>query len=155
MASSTPKTILLQVNGAERPVYDDRPAAAATTPGELVEITSAGKITPVASAGKVVGKLFAVEAPWADDPTNPAIDQDYAANDTVRYVYAQPGDLVYAWLAASNEAAIGSILVSTATAGQLGVATVDATTLAGAVVGIAEEAVTTTAAAARIKVRVV
>ena len=39
MASSTPKTILLTVNGAERPIFEGE-ADQALTPGELLERVS-------------------------------------------------------------------------------------------------------------------
>lgn len=156
MASTTPKTILLQqnANGDFRPIYG-RPAAVATTPGSLLELTTALKVTPVAAAGKVNGKMFALENPFAILQDALSIDQDYPVDEEVRYIYAQSGDLIYARLAASQTVAIGDVLVSTTTPGCLGKATVDATTLSGAIVGIAEEAVTTIGATGRIKVRVV
>lgn len=153
MAASTPKTILLEVNGAERPIYDNRVAAGAgIKPGMLVEIDSNGKITPVTDADKVNNRMFAVEASWADDATALAIDQTYDSGDNVRFFYAQPGDLVYALVGASQTVVIGSVLASSADDGLL---TVEATNVGFNVVGIAEEAVTTGGGAtARCKVRI-
>lgn len=141
MAASAPNTILLQVNGAERPVYNDRVAATATIkPGMLVEIDSNGKITPVTDADKINNRMFAVEVAWADTESSPAIDQAYDSGDTVSYIYGQPGDLVYALVGASQTVTIGSVLASSADDGLL---TVEATNADHKVVGIAESAVTT------------
>ena len=153
MASSRPNIVLVQVNGAERPVLE-KAAAAAVYPGDLIEVTSAGLVTPVASAGKVNGKAFALENPFAPDPTQSALAQAYVANDQVPHVYAQGGDMVNARLAAAQTVAIGDVLASSSTAGCLAKITVDATTLAGAPVAIADEAVTTTGSTGRILVRV-
>jgi len=152
MASSTPNTIILFVNGAERQIVDKLVAATSTIkPGMLVEMSSATQVTPVASASKVNTRMVAIEAAWADDVTAKAIDQAYDSADNVRVIYAQPGDLLYMWLAPSQTAVIGSVLASSTTAGAL---LVDATNKGHDVVGVAEEAVTTTGSSARIKVRI-
>lgn len=153
MALSRPNIVLVQVNGAERPVLE-KVAATTINPGDLIEVTSAGLVTPVASAGKVVGRAFALINPFAPDPTQSALAQAYAANDQVPHVYAQSGDLINARLAASQTVSIGDVLASSATAGCLAKITVDATTLAGAPVAIAEEAVTTTGSTGRILARI-
>lgn len=154
MAASASKTILLEVNGAERPIHEKLVATAAVTPGDLLAVT--GTVTPLATAGAVNLRAFALENPYAPDSTLAAINQDYSVGDSCRFVFAQAGDLVNANIAASQTVSVGSQLVSTTTGGQLGVTTVDATTLAGALVGIAEEAVTTgVGATARCRVRIV
>jgi len=152
MAASTPRVILLEVNGAERPVFDDRVAAAAITPGDLVELTSAGKLTPLAGATKIPAKVFAVEQGFVDAVNSQNIDVAYDANDMVSYVFAQGGDLIYARLAASQTVAVGDVLGPSATAGQLVKQTApgDVTTIA-----IAEQAVSTgVGEVKRIKVRI-
>lgn len=154
MASTTPNIILLQVNGAERPIFE-RAAAAAVTPGDLINVTSAGLVTPIAAANTPNARMFALENPYAPDPTLTALAQAYATSDQVRYVHAQGGDMVYARLATSQTVAIGDVLGPSATAGCLAKLTVDATTIAGAPCGIAEEAVTTTGAVGRIRMRVI
>ena len=153
MANANPQTILLETNGELRPVYNTRIAATATIiPGMLIEIDANGKVTPVASADKMGTKMIAVEASWADDLTKKAIDTAYAEGDTVSWIYAQPGDLVYAVVAASQTVAIGSALASSATAGEL---TVEASNTDARIVGLAEEAVTTTGARGRVKLRII
>ena len=152
MAASTSKTILLEVNGAERPIYEKLVATAAVTPGDLLAVTAT--VTPLASAGAVNQRAFALENPYAPDPTATAISQDYSVGDSCRYVFAQPGDLVYANIAASQTVVIGDPLGASATGGCLAKLTVSATTLEGAIVGYAEEAVTTSGAVSRIRTRI-
>lgn len=152
MATTNPNTIRLQINGADRPDYWDKQAATATIkPGMLIELASATMVTPVATADKINTRMVAMESAAAPDPAQRAIDQAYASGDNVRYFYAAPGDLVYMWLTPAQTAVIGSVLASSAAAGEL---SVEATNVGHNVVGIAEEAVTTTGAAARIKVRI-
>ena len=153
MASSTPNIILLQVNGAERPIFE-RLAGGTVTPGDHLTLGTNGRVTALAGAGAVSRKMFALENPFAPNPAQTALAQTYAEHDNVRYVYAQPGDLVYARLAASQTIDVGDILVASATGGCLAKVTIDATVLTGAVVGVAEEAVTTTGSTGRIKIRV-
>lgn len=153
MASSTPHIVLLEINGAE-PHRHERPADTAITPGDLCEVNSDGELVPISSAGKHNARIFALESPYADDPTQPALAQAYAAADYVPHIYAPRGALVYARLAASQTIVVGDPLISSATAGCLSKATVDASTLSGAVVGYAEEAVTTTGSTGRVKVRI-
>lgn len=155
MAATTPKTILLQVNSSNdfRPLYS-RLAAVATMPGDLVELTTAGKVTPVATLGKPNMKMFALESPFEPLVNTKSIDQAIPVDEEVRHIYAQRGDVVYARLATSQTVAVGDILQASATAGCLAKIVVDATVFTEALVGIAEEAVTTTGAVLRIKVRV-
>ncbi len=156
MASTTPKTILLQqnANGDFRPIYG-YPAAASTVPGSIVELTSAQKVTPSVTAGKAVPKMFALESPFEPLLSALAIDQAYPVDEEVRVIYAESGDLIYARLAASQTIAVGDYLVTSTTAGCLAEATVDATTISGAIIGVATEAVTTTGAVGRVKVRII
>lgn len=154
MATSTPNTIRLQINSAngDRPDYYNKQAATATIkPGMLIKLASASTVTPVASADEINTRMIALEVATVESPSVKAIDQAYASGDNVRYYYAAPGDLVYMWLSATQTAVIGSVLASSGTAGEL---SVEATNVGHNVVGLAEEAVTTTGAAARIKVRI-
>ncbi|RIK41614.1 MAG: hypothetical protein DCC55_11395 [Chloroflexi bacterium] len=155
MASSTPNIIFLESNGALPPAIHERPAGATVTPGDLLTLASTGKVSPLASAGGVNARIFALENPYAPDPMQKSLGQTYATDDYVRFVFARPGDLVYARLAASQTVVVGDVLIASATGGCLAKATVDATTLEGAIVAIAEEAVTTTGSVGRIKVRVI
>lgn len=153
MASATPHIILTSVNGAQREPLSDLAANGAITPGDLIERGSNGKLAAIATAGKPNQGMVALENPFAPDDTNPVIDQQYAANDAVFYTYLQSGDQAYMRLAASQTVAIGDPLVPSATAGCLAKATLDATSVEGALVGFADEAVTTTGSVGRIRVR--
>lgn len=153
MASATPHIILTSVNGAQREPLSDLAANGAITPGDLIERGSNGKLAAIATAGKPNQGIVALENPFGADDTTPAIDQAYAADDVVFYTYLQPGDQAYMRLAASQTVAIGDPLVPSATAGCLAKATLDATSVEGALVGFADEAVTTTGSVGRIRVR--
>lgn len=122
MAASTPKTILLEVNGGS---YDDRPIheivvhTAAVTPGDLL-LNSGSGVTPNDNAADAdAEKLFAVENPYLDPRTNtdPAIDTDYAIAAIARCIYAQPGDVIYGWLETSANVAKGAALEASNIAG--------------------------------------
>lgn len=154
MAATAPRTVLLQVNGSERPVHSDKTAATGTIlPGALIELASATTVTPVATADKFNARMFAVETSHAPLVNTPNIDQAYASGDNVYFIYAQPGDLVYAIISASQTVSVGSRLAASGTAGQL---SVEATNVDGTIVGIAEEAVTVGAGTTgRCRVRIV
>mgnify|MGYP001191477276 FL=1 len=154
MAATTHRTVLLQVNGSERPIYSDKTAANGNiTPGALIELASATTVQPIATADKFNARMFAVETSHAPLVNTPNIDQAYASGDNVYFIYAQPGDLVYAIIDASQTVTVGSRLAASGVAGRLSVET---TNVDGTIVGIAEEAVTTGAGAtARCRVRIV
>jgi hypothetical protein len=154
MASSAPHIVLLSVNDGERNTFNDRVVAASTLPGSLVEVASTGKLAKIAAAAKPNSKIFVLENPYAADDTLMVLDQPYATDDGCFYIYAQTGDVVYAILTASQVVAIGDPIVSTVTGGAVGKGTLDATVVTGALIGYAEEAVTTTGATGRIKVRI-
>lgn len=154
MAASTPNIVLISVNSGERVEWNDRVVAASTLPGSLVEVNSAGKLALIAAAAKPNSKIVVLENLYAADDKSPSLDQAYAADDLCRYVYAGRGDVVYMRLAASQTVAIGDPIVSTVTGGCVGKGTLDATVVEGALIGYADEAVTTTGATGRIKVRI-
>ena len=154
MARSTPLWTLLQVNGSERPIYGDKKAGAAIKPGHLCALAAGNVINPVTAADSVTAKIIAVEAGWANDDTTRTVqEQPYDAGDTVNYIYASPGDLVYLHLSASQTAAIGSLLATSGTAGEV---SVESTNKDATIIAIAEEAVTTGAGEVkRIKARII
>lgn len=114
MASSTPHTIVLKGN----PKRFENLSSAAVTPGELLELDTAGKVKPHATAAGAAAPMFAVEDPYNGVTGTAAIDVDYASGETVRWVMAQPGDELYAWLEANGSVNIGGRLES-GTGGQL------------------------------------
>jgi hypothetical protein len=125
-------------------------AAAAVTPGDLLEY-SAGNVQPHSTAaGTDVGsRMVALETMTPATGTTPAIDQDYAAGDRVYVGLPVPGDVLYMWLATGSNVAKGDSLES-AGSGALKAATT------GAVVGIAAEALNNASGSnVRIKVRII
>lgn len=157
MAATTPNTIILQINDEFRPIYDDFKAGGAITPGMAIAKSNATTVIANGGASPNKPKMVAVEAPWHDGATLAsnvkAIDDPYASGEVVRFIYPQAGDKLYMWLADSQSASIDSPL-GLDNAGRLTVLTVDASTKAGTIFAYAEEAVTTSGAVARIKVRI-
>ncbi len=143
------KTISLRGSGIRKEAI----AAAAITPGELIERTTATAPT-VQRHSTAVGNaqnMFAVE----DELQGNGIDVDYAAPGQVLFEVYPQGAEVYALLEASSAAVvIGDFLVS-AGDGSLrkqAVAAATPDTAREAVVGIALEAVTPIASKTRCKV---
>ena len=139
MASSAPNTILLEVNdrNGDRPVHEYI-ADEALTPGELVRFDADDELEPHGTASGAAQKMFVVENPYADPGANAAINTDYALGATARVIFAQAGDVIYAWGKASETFAKGNPVGSDG-AGALLVLTVDASLVAGAIVGFADE----------------
>jgi len=156
MASSTPHIILLQTNGGkadERPIFEAVVHTAAVTPGDLLLLSASG-VTPNTNAADAdAQKIFAIENPYLDPriSTSPAIDTDYAVGTVARYIFAQPGDLVYTWIETGHAAvALGAALEASNVAGCLQAHST------GRIIGYAAEAVDNSGGGtpARIKVRI-
>lgn len=112
MASSTAHTILITTNsGSPRPIFEAA-ADAALTPGELLVWSSDDQLGPHATAGGNALPMFCVEDPYNGDTAAAAIDTDYASGELARYVIAQPGDVVNAFLADGQTVAKGDALES-------------------------------------------
>ncbi len=151
MASTTSHTIVLQGGAVRR----EDLANVALTPGELLRVNANEKLEPHGAAGGVlVGKLFALESPTAPPGITEAIDEDYAVDDIVYYAEAQPGDVVYAFLAAGETAVKGVTQLQSDGAGALQAETVDATTLANSIVGVPAEDVDNSGGGTRVRLRV-
>ena len=90
------------------PVRKESTAAAAITPGMLIERTSADKVQAHSSAGQNAEKMFALE----DDLQGNEIGTAYSADNIVQIGFFKPGDEVYALLADGENAAIGDYLES-------------------------------------------
>lgn len=93
-----PRTVLLL--GKETAVMKEAPAAAAITPGHLVELDANSKWKVHATASGVAARAFAVEA----DLIGKGIDDNYAANDVVYTWIVQSGAEVNALVAAAATA---------------------------------------------------
>lgn len=146
-SATTPKTIVLSGGGIQL----EAPAAAAITPGHLLQRTSAGKVAVHASVTAMAASLWAIE----NDLIGDGISDAYAADDQVRFQSLQPGSTVYALLKAGEDAAVADYLTS---GGDGSLAVFDAA-VGGVIVAQALEAVDndpgTGGAAVRIRVAVV
>lgn len=139
-------------------VNEEFVAAAAITPGHLVEVASTGKAQVHSTADGNVIPMFACE----DELQGKGITDAYAANDQVQVWVPGRGDIAYALLKDGETAVIGSFLTS---AGDGTLKVYDAIGSAGAIenpaliVGVAVEAVDMSGSAlvdpsGRIKVRI-
>lgn len=70
--------------------YDEALAAAALSPGHLLELNTAGKVRKHSTAGGRIERMVAIE----DALQGKTHTQAYAADDIVRFVLAYPGDVV-------------------------------------------------------------
>lgn len=131
----------------------------AITPGSLVEVMSTGKIKNHATAQGNAIPYFVIE----DAIMGKTINDNVAKDDLARVMVAGRGDEVYAILAASQTIVVGDLLAS-AGSGALrkftaikcdSDASVGAVTTPLQAVAVALEAVTTTSATKRIKVRII
>lgn len=134
-------------------VVEEYPAGGTITPGMLLQLGSAGTVTAHAtSGGKAVPIMFALE----DELQGKGIDDNYATGDVVQVWIPGRGDIVNAILTTSQNIAVGDLLVSSGSGrlreyvSESGVVFED-----GTIIGQAVEAVTTTTATARIKVRII
>jgi hypothetical protein len=141
------------------PVEIELQAAAAITPGHLVELTSAGKVQKHSTEAGNAAKMFAIE----NSIVGEGINTDIAADDMCAIWLPRPGDEVYAILTTSQTVVIGDFLSSKGD-GTLKLhvaessdyyAAEDVTVKPLQIVAQAIEAVTTTNAVSRIKVRIV
>lgn len=103
MASNT-----IMIRGAENARRLERVAAAAITPGQLLELTSADKVQRHSTGGGRHFRLVAVE----DELQGKEISEDYAADARVQFNVVQPGDEINALIADGEDIAIGDQLES-------------------------------------------
>ncbi len=140
-------------------IEEEKVAVAAITPGHLVELTSADKVQVHGTAEGNAQRMFARE----DGIVGKTITDAYSADDRVPVVTLTPGDEVNAILAVSMTIVVGDFLASNGdgtlrkhvpvTGGF--VAETDITVVPEPIVGVAIEAVTTTATVSRIAVKVI
>lgn len=140
-----PNTVLLRTR-ASYPLLIERISAAAITPGDLVEITSANLVQRHSSAGGNAGRMIAGNPIRGDYD----IDDNFASGDQVPILQLNPGDEVYCTLAVGENVSIGAALDSKGTGHLRALAGTGPESL----FGYALEAVNATSAAARIRVRV-
>lgn len=89
-------------------IIEEYEAAAAITPGMLLEVTSAGKVQKHSGAGKTVAMLIALE----DELQGKEITDAYVAGDQVQCWVAGRGDVAYLRLQDGQSVVIGDFLES-------------------------------------------
>ena len=81
---------------------DTKKAGGTVTPGDLIALASTGKWSRHASAGGFTELVLAEE----NTPFNKGIDDDYALNDQMNVLYAQPGSKHQVRLAEGGDAVV-------------------------------------------------
>lgn len=152
MASAKSHVIMLQTNALSdlvRPAFERQANTATIKPGHLLEMLSTGKVQPGGTAGANNVRMVAVEHGFRNPSGVTAnIETVFPANDIVTFVYPQSGDLLYLILKQGANLTAGAKLEAAA-GGEVQALTT------GALLGIVEEAADATAAATRVKVRMV
>ena len=126
-------------------------SAGAITPGHLIELNSVGHAVVHNTAGAVTRKLFALE----NVGTAKKITDAYVDNETVRYLEAKRGDIVYGFLingAGQDVTAHSSRLVSDGL-GNVGIA--DAAELDEQIVGVAGESIDNDPGSAAVRIKII
>lgn len=155
MASTTDHTIFLSggVPFAVESRIQEGLGAGTVTPGHIVEFSTAEAIVVHPTGTGVWSRMIAIENPYDDLNTSPAIDSNYLTDDTVRFIYAIPGDLCYLWLANGETAVRGRSRLASNGDGTLRVVTTGTPDLS--IVGVPhEDLANATGAAARLRVRI-
>lgn len=132
MAKAKSDAVLLK----GEPNVIQREAAGTILPGHLLTLGSGDTVVVHAGVAGAQQRLFALDQPFMGDD----LDHAYLTGEAVQIHMARPGDVVNAILADGQNAAIGDHLWSGA-GGELVVATILATSLLTAVVGVVLEAV--------------
>jgi hypothetical protein len=104
MASATPHTITLKGDPQGREAL----AGGAIVPGMLLAKTTTGTVVAHNVAKGQASAMFAREG----DIFGMGIDEAYATGETVLYSEYRKGDMVYAFLEAGADVAIGALLES-------------------------------------------
>lgn len=150
-------TIKIAVYGNPAVELEGIISAAATTPGFLMKRHTDGTFKPHDVAITTASPIFAVEDTMTGGASATgsfvaAVDVPYATGDKAYFIYARPGDVMWAWLASGENVTAGVYLVSDG-AGLLEAQTAPVA-VDGAIVGMSIEAVNATAANTRIKVEI-
>lgn len=157
MASTTPNTIVLRSNNRDNGMQrvSEAPCLTAVTirPGMLLAGGAGNTVRPHNTAtGNKEGVKVAIDN-W--QATASGIDTVYNAAETVRYIFASPGDVLYMLIKTGSNVAKGAALESAGTGALQAGTTPIAGTSVDSVVGYADEAVNNaTGSDGRIRVRI-
>jgi hypothetical protein len=103
-----PKRVIV-LTVSPQPIYkEDRKAAEAITPGDLVDMNATGDLVKQVTAAINVVRDVAVER----EEMGKDIDVPYAINDTVKVASMHQGQKFLGWLAAGNNVTQGTKLES-------------------------------------------
>ncbi len=138
--ATTKKMILLKRDELEF----TKIAAAAITPGHLVEVTSAGKVQKHSTEGGYAERFVASELVYSGK----SIDDAYAANDEVVVKALRSGDVAYMYIKAGVGVVVGEKLISAGDGTLKGVADATSGGVVKDVIAVATEAVDLTASGA-------
>jgi hypothetical protein len=139
-----PKRIHLRGEGYQ----EEARAGEALLPGHLINVASTGKVVKHAVYGGVAEKAFALE----DALQGREIGDAFAEDELVPFIIAQPGDVIYAFLAAGEVTTLDDYLTSDGN-GALAVAAGTNVVIAKALEAVGSEA-SSASADVRIKVRI-
>ena len=141
--TTTQHTIVVQSANLEGVVRREALADEIFYPGHLLRFDTDEELEKHATAdGVLVGKLVADINPTPDTityPTTAAISIPYAADDAAYYIEAQAGDILMMFLYNGQTVVKGITQLISNGDGTLKAETVDAATLAHAIVGVADE----------------
>lgn len=141
--TTTEHTIVVKSADRHGVVYREAIADEVFYPGHLLRFDADEELEKHATAdGVLVGKLVALESQTPDThtyPTTAAISIPYAADDTAYYAEGQPGDVFQMFLYNGETVVKGVTQLISNGDGTLKAETVDAATLANAIVGVADE----------------
>lgn len=104
MSTEVPKRIHLKGSGR----HEEAVASGTITPGMLLVQDANGKVKAHATAGGTAERNYALE----DALQGKIISDNYSSGDVVGYVSAQPGDNIYALLAAGEAVTRDEFLTS-------------------------------------------
>lgn len=153
MTASGYRTISIKTVDPFGPAREEKMAAAAITPGELLERSSSGNLQAHSSGGGFVGeKLVALETQHADQQGTAQINIDYASADIVYYGVGRPGEVYYMFLAGSENVSEGDALESDG-AGALQSVTPGTDDTAGSLVAIAAEDKNNSTSGSRVRIK--
>lgn len=96
----------IQLKGQGR--LEEADAAGVVRPGQLLRLNVDGDVVPHNIVLGQAERLFALEDALQGRP----ITTDYASGERVSMVFAQPGDVIYGWLAVGESVAKGAFLGS-------------------------------------------
>lgn len=101
----------IQLSGDPNARYDEAVASVTIKPGMLAKIGTDGRIAPSTVAGALIPQRIVTEQ--LNTLQGKTVDDAYPVGESVSYWYPQSGDHANLLLAAEQNVAIGTMLIST------------------------------------------